>query len=290
MTRTCPGHVPQALSEGRREGPPLRITQLQRRWARRRASRGDAGEGVPTFLPLDESDDGGEGEGGGGGGEGEGEGGARERVRTLNAATRERPGDVAAWLALAELEEGGGGALEGGGGGGGGRRAGAVAERKVSVLRRAVAANPRNEAVAVELLRAQESLLEPEEVGSAWEEAIRGDPCSVMLRMESLAHASRHVASFSVSALREAAAAAAAALRGRAEEAAAGGESSSSKNSSCQEQLFVLSPGGRGRRAALRRGRSPARGAATAAASCVRGARRRLLGARYCAAAGGAGR
>ncbi|EOD29910.1 hypothetical protein EMIHUDRAFT_233282 [Emiliania huxleyi CCMP1516] len=49
-------------------------------------------------------------------------------------------------------------------------------------------------AVAVELLRAQESLLEPEEVGSAWEEAIRGDPCSVMLRMESLAHASRHAA------------------------------------------------------------------------------------------------
>jgi len=105
------------------------------------------------------------------GGDGGATGGALyDRLRSLNARTRACPTDETAWLHLASLDlssldhapdldlapEGGGGA---GGGAVGGRRRGAVAERRVAVLSRALAANPDSERLQLSYLEAQEALL-----------------------------------------------------------------------------------------------------------------------------------
>ncbi|KAL1528161.1 hypothetical protein AB1Y20_009522 [Prymnesium parvum] len=123
-------------------------------------------------------------------------GGAFERLRALNEAVRRAPADVAAWKALAEFS---GAAADGGRGG---RKQGAVTERKLTVLRRAVEANPDSVALRSMLLQACDGFLPPEQREHEWEVALAAFPGSIALWSLRLSRFSRTFASFCVSELR----------------------------------------------------------------------------------------
>ena len=138
------------------------------------------------------------------------------RVRELNAATRQRPQDEDAWLALARTLDG----TIGGGGGGDAlaeaalgastgsapnphrRHAAAAAERKAEVLRRAVESNPASERLRLALLAAVEACSAHEEVDAEWEAALAALPGSVVLWSAFLARTGRSFGAYSVNAQR----------------------------------------------------------------------------------------
>ena len=140
------------------------------------------------------------------------------RTRTLNEAVRLRPTDAAAWLALANFENDA--AL---GGGGGGVRQGALAEKRLAVLRRAVEANPRHDELRLALLRAAEALLPPEPLAREWEEAVAALPGSVPIWVAAIGARARAFAAFTVGDVRELGARALASLGTALEQAAAAG-------------------------------------------------------------------
>lgn len=99
-----------------------------------------------------------------------------EQQRALNEAVRLRPMDEGAWLALAEFEETAVDVRAGSN-----RKRGAVAERKVTVLRRAVLQNRHSESLRAALLRACEGLLDADELAKEWDDALQQIPGSIAL-------------------------------------------------------------------------------------------------------------
>jgi len=146
------------------------------------------------------------------------DGAAFARTRALNEAVRLRPTDAAAWLALANFENDA--AL---GGGGGGVRQGALAEKRLAVLRRAVEANPRHDELRLALLRAAEALLPPEPLAREWEAAVAALPGSVPIWVAAIGARARAFAAFTVGDVRELGARALASLGTALEQAAAAG-------------------------------------------------------------------
>ena len=144
-----------------------------------------------------------------------------ERARELNVATRERPSDVQAWVALAESRDDGAQ---------GRMSALAAASRKTEVLRRAVETNPTSEALTLAHLASLDDHLEPDDVAAAWRAVLRsaGDEGgggesdlggSVALWSAYLTHGMRRFATFTVGEHRDRCAAACRALRKQIDDA-----------------------------------------------------------------------
>ena len=218
-------------------GPAVSAAALRRRYARRRRGSaadplGATAEFVALELPVpsaggvgDDDDElsdcsADEGEAAGAGGKRLG-GSIFERLRVLNEAVRRSPTDEAAWLQLADFSST---AVEGHGArSSGGRKAGAVAERKVSVLRRAVEANPASEGLRSALLQACDGFLPPEPLEAEWESALASFPASVALWSQRLSLLARTFGAFSISRLRAVGAKSVAALSAQAEAAVRSG-------------------------------------------------------------------
>ena len=122
-------------------------------------------------------------------------------------------------MALAEFEE----TAVDAAGRGGGRKAGAVAERKVVVLRRAVGLNPFSVGLREALLRACEGYLPADDLSREWDTALAQLPGSIALWSRSLALKARSFGSFTVPSLREAGAKAISSLAAQREIAISAG-------------------------------------------------------------------
>lgn len=107
----------------------------------------------------------------------------------------------AAWLRLAGHQS----ASELGGAVGGARRQGAIAAKKVAVLRRAVARLPRSERMRRALLRECEACLPADELQREWELQLRELPTALGLWAAYLESVARAFSSFTMPAYRDAA-------------------------------------------------------------------------------------
>ena len=135
-----------------------------------------------------------------------GHGRVHARGRALSARCWRRR--QAAWLRLAGHQT----ASELGGAVGGARRQGAIAAKKVAVLRRAVARLPQSERMRRALLRECEACLPADELQREWELQLRELPTALGLWAAYLESVARAFSSFSMPAYREAATRALAAL------------------------------------------------------------------------------
>ena len=142
----------------------------------------------------------------------------------------------AAWLRLAGHQT----ASELGGAVGGARRQGAIAAKKVAVLRRAVARLPQSERMRRALLRECEACLPADELQREWELQLRELPTALGLWAAYLESVARAFSSFSMPAYREAATRALAALAAPLERAPHGAPPLPPQQRAAMERGYLL--------------------------------------------------